>query len=62
MYKYRYMCAHVCHVSGKTEGNASVWLSPLESDGTVACGGSDTDFSFQHYSFVVLEFFNMRVH
>lgn len=46
-----------CHVSEKTEGNESVWLSPMESDGTVVCGGRDTGFSFQHYSFVVLEFF-----
>lgn len=56
------MCVHVCHVSGKTEGNESVWLSLLESDGTVACGGSNTDFSIQQYSFVLLEFFNMHVH
>lgn len=51
-----------CHVSEKTEGNESVWLSPMESDGTVVCGGRDTDFSFQHYSFVVLEFFWMCMH
>jgi len=43
-YIYLKMCVHGCNISGKIQGNESIWLSLMEADGRVAFGGRETDF------------------
>lgn len=37
---------NIGNISGKIQGNESVWFSLKEADGMVICGGRNTAFSF----------------